>query len=124
VVTGVVVVVVLSVGTDAVMHATKVFPPLGRQMTDGLFVLATAYRSIYAIVGSYIAALLASDRPMKHALALGFIGVLLGNTGYHPHPRLLSIANNKCQISNLKWKMKRPAAEGGAATEDRPYRSA
>ena len=78
---GVVVVVVLSVGTDAVMHATNVFPPLGQRMADGLFVLATAYRSIYAIAGGYIAARLAPARPMKHALVLGFIGVLLGAAG-------------------------------------------
>src|SRR5258708_38985865 len=78
---GVVVVVVLSVGTDAVMHATNVFPPLARRITDGLFVLATAYRSIYAIAGGYIAARLAPARPMKHALVLGFIGVLLGTAG-------------------------------------------
>ncbi len=78
---GVVVVVILSVGTDAVMHGTNVFPHLVRRMTGGLFVLATAYRSIYAIAGGYIAARLAPARPMKHALVLGFIGVLLGTAG-------------------------------------------
>jgi peptidoglycan/LPS O-acetylase OafA/YrhL len=59
------------------MHATKVYPPWGERMTDALFVLATAYRCIYAVVGSYIAARLAPDRPMKHALVLGFIGLAL-----------------------------------------------
>ena len=78
---GLVAVVVLSIGTDAVLHATGVFPPFGQRMTDGLFVLATAYRSIYAIAGGYIAARLAPARAMKHALALGFIGVLLGTAG-------------------------------------------
>lgn len=78
---GLIAVVVLSIGTDAVMHATNLFPPSGQRMTDGLFVLATAYRSIYAIVGGYIAARLAPARPMKHALVLGFIGVLLGTAG-------------------------------------------
>lgn len=67
---GVIVVVVLSVGTDGVMHATKVFPPSGERMTDGLFLLATAYRSIYAIAGGYIAARLAPARRMNHALVL------------------------------------------------------
>ena len=78
---GLVAVVVLSIGTDAVMHATNIFPPSGERMTDGLFALATAYRSIYAIVGGYIAARLAPARPMKHALVLGFIGVLSGTAG-------------------------------------------
>lgn len=70
---GFVVVVVLSIGTDAAMHATHVFPPMGqapsdRQMTDSLFLLATAYRTIYQIAGSNITAWLAPHRPMQHAL--------------------------------------------------------
>lgn len=78
---GLIAVVVLSIGTDAVMHATNVFPPLGERMTDGLFVLATAYRSVFAIAGSYVTARLAPDRPMKHALVLGFIGIVLSTAG-------------------------------------------
>src|SRR6476620_3762910 len=49
---GFLVVVVLSTGTDAVMHATGVFPPFGEPMSDGRFLLATAYRIVYAILGS------------------------------------------------------------------------
>jgi hypothetical protein len=40
---GFVVVVVLSLGTDAVLHATGVFPGWGEPMSDALFLLATAY---------------------------------------------------------------------------------
>jgi hypothetical protein len=81
VVAGLLAVIILSLGTDVVLHATKVFPPWGERMTDALFVLATAYRCIYAVVGSYIAARLAPDRPMKHALVLGFIGLALSIVG-------------------------------------------
>jgi len=78
---GVVVVIVLSLGTDAVMHASGVFPPMGAQMSDGLFVLATAYRTVYAITGSWVAARLAPGRPMAHALALGVVGLILSVVG-------------------------------------------
>jgi hypothetical protein len=81
VVAGLLAVIILSLGTDVVMHATKIFPPWGERMSDALFVLATAHRSVYAVAGSYIAARLAPDRPMKHALVLGFIGLALSVVG-------------------------------------------
>lgn len=79
---GLVVVVALSIGTDAVMHATNVFPPSGERMSETLFLLATAYRLVYAVVGGYVAARLAPARPMKHALVLGFIGTVLSTAGF------------------------------------------
>jgi len=74
-------VVALSLGTDIVLHAAGIFPPLGRRMSDALFLLATAYRTIYAIVGSYITARTAPDRPMQHALIGGVVGLVLGTVG-------------------------------------------
>ena len=74
-------VVVLSLGTDMVLHATGVFPPLGQSMSDALFLLATAYRTVYGVVGSYITARLAPDRPMQHALAGGIVGLALSIAG-------------------------------------------
>ena len=50
-------------------------------MADALFLLATAYRIVYGVAGSYIAAQLAPDRPMRHALALGVVGVALSIAG-------------------------------------------
>ena len=73
---GFVAVFVLSLGTDVVLHATGVFPPWDQRMSDGLFLLATAYRTVYCIAGSYIAARLAPNRPMEHALVLGVLGLL------------------------------------------------
>lgn len=74
-------VIVLSLGTDAALHATGVFPPWGQPMADSLFLLATAYRSVYGVAGSYIAARLAPDRPMAHAMALGVVGLALSIVG-------------------------------------------
>jgi hypothetical protein len=66
---------------DVVLHATGVFPPWGKAMSDGLFGVATAYRIVISIAGCYIAARLAPDRPMGHALVLGVIGVVLSAIG-------------------------------------------
>src|SRR4030095_14486309 len=70
VIAGLLAVIILSNGTDAVLHATGVYPPWSQPMADGLFLLATAYRIVFAIAGSYIAARLAPSRPMLHALIL------------------------------------------------------
>jgi hypothetical protein len=72
---------VLSLGTDIVLHASGIFPPWGQPMSDPLFVLATVYRTVYGIAGSYITARLAPDRPMQHALAGGLIGLVLSTAG-------------------------------------------
>ena len=78
---GFVVVVVLSLGTDVALHGTGVFPPWGQPMSDGLFLLATAYRTVFAISGSYLTARLAPSRPMGHALLGGVIGLVLSTAG-------------------------------------------
>lgn len=74
-------VVVLSTVTDMAMHASGVFPPSGQPMSNKLFALATAYRMVYGIAGSFIAARLAPNRPMTHALALGGVGLVLSILG-------------------------------------------
>jgi hypothetical protein len=73
--------VILDTGFDLLMHATGAFPPWGWPMPTNLWLLALAYRAIDSIGGSYIAALLATDRPLLHALVLGVIGVLLSSIG-------------------------------------------
>src|ERR1700687_894958 len=78
---GLVAVAVLSLGTDLALHAVGLFPALGQRMSDALFMLATAYRIVYGVVGSYITARLAPNRPMGHALVGGLIGVALSTLG-------------------------------------------
>jgi hypothetical protein len=93
---------------DVVLHVTGVFPPWGHPMSDALFGLATAYRIVISIAGCYIAARLAPDRPMGHALVLGVIGVVISAIGaavtwnrgpaFGPHwyPLLLVIVAMPC----------------------------
>lgn len=79
---GLVAVVVLSLGTDQVLHSLELYPPWGQPMHDtGLNLLALAYRIVYAVVGSYIAARFAPHTPMRHALALGVVGFALSVVG-------------------------------------------
>jgi hypothetical protein len=81
VVAGFLIVVFLSIGTDAVLRARGIFPPLGKGMTDGLFILATAYRTLYAVAGSYLTARLAPSNPMKHSMIGAAIGFVLATAG-------------------------------------------
>lgn len=74
---GFLIVVILSIGTDMVLHTLKIFPALGQPMSDNLLALATIYRTIYGVLGSYVTARMAPNRPMLHALSGGAIGLLL-----------------------------------------------
>lgn len=68
---------VLSSAVDGVLHATGVFPAWGQPMSGALFALAVAYRTVLCIGGCALAARLAADRPMQHALGLGGFGLVL-----------------------------------------------
>jgi hypothetical protein len=80
---GMLVGIVFTIGTDIVLHATGVFPPWGQSMVgfDGALLLATAYRTVFGVVGSYIIARLAPNRPMQHALVGGVVGLVVSIVG-------------------------------------------
>ena len=81
VVAGILAAFVLTLITDLVLHAMGVFPPWGQPVSDGPLVLATAYRIVFGVVGSYVAARLAPDGPMRHAMIVGSIGFILSIVG-------------------------------------------
>jgi hypothetical protein len=82
VVAGFVAVVILSLGTDQIFHSVGVFPPWGVVMEGtGLYMLALGYRIIYTIVGGYITARLAPHSPVRHAVILGIVGLVVGMFG-------------------------------------------
>jgi len=80
-VAGLLVGVVLSLGTDEILHVLNIYPPWGQTMSDRLFMLATGYRIIYTVIGSYVAARLAPYRPMWHAMVLGVVGFVVSIAG-------------------------------------------
>jgi hypothetical protein len=75
--------IVLTLGTDIVLHAIHVFPPWGQSMVgyDAALLLATLYRTVYGVIGTYVIARLAPDRPMQHALLGGFVGLVVSILG-------------------------------------------
>jgi hypothetical protein len=78
---GFVLVFVLTVLTDVILHVTHVYPPLGQPAPDRLLVLATIYRTVFGVAGSYLTARLAPYAPMGHALFGGAIGLVVSIAG-------------------------------------------
>jgi hypothetical protein len=75
---GFVVTFVLSLGLDEILHLAGVYPPWSQPMeSPALNALALSYRMVFDGLGSYIAARMATDAPMKHAMTLGVIGFVL-----------------------------------------------
>lgn len=81
-VAGFVVNVALSLGTDMAMIATGILPALGHGvMNDSQSLLAASYRTLYAVISSYVVARLAPYAPVGHALTGGAIGMVLATVG-------------------------------------------
>jgi len=81
VVAGILVGIILSLGTDIALRAAHIFPSGVGMMSDGLFALATAYRTVYGILSCYVTARLAPRRAMKHALMVGALGMVVSLIG-------------------------------------------
>ena len=79
VVAGFLVVVALSIGTDLILHAVGFYS--GPKLDDKQSAIATIYRTLYAVLGSYITARLAPNKPLKHALIGAAIGTLIAAVG-------------------------------------------
>src|SRR5205823_13357342 len=74
---GIVVGIILSLGTDVGLHAIGLAPALSQGWPNQLLVLATAYRSAYGVLASYVIARLAPNRPMGHSLLAGALGLVV-----------------------------------------------
>jgi hypothetical protein len=127
---GMLVGIVLTLGTDELLHIAGVFPPWGQSMVgfDAALLLATAYRVVYGVAASYITARLAPNRPMLHALIGGVIGVIAsavgavatwnGGPAFGPHwyPIALIVTALPCAWvgGKLRLMQLRPPAQVGA----------
>ena len=78
---GVLFIIVVTTLVDIVLHATGVFPPMDQPIGDALALLATSYRIVISVGGAWLTARLAPDKPMKHAMILGYVGLALGLVG-------------------------------------------
>ena len=109
---GMVMIILLSTLTDMILETLEIFPPIG----EGLFIpwmliLALAYRCIYAVAGGYITARLAPSQPIRHAIILGIIGIVLSIIGTivgwdksaHWYPIALVATSLPCTWYGGKW---------------------
>ena len=81
VVAGVLFIIIASTLVDMVFHLAGIFPAPPEALTDSLALLASSYRLVIGVAGGYLTAKLAPDRPLRHALILGYVGIVLGLVG-------------------------------------------
>lgn len=81
VVAGLIVILAATTLVDIVLHVVRVYPPMNQPLNDALALLATSYRLVISVAGAWLTARLAPGNAMKHALALGYVGIGLGLVG-------------------------------------------
>ena len=81
VVAGVLFIVGVTTLVDILLHLAGFFPPMEQPLDDVHAFVATLYRIVISVAGAWLTARLAPARPMKHALILGCVGVVLGLLG-------------------------------------------
>lgn len=117
---GLVSIFALTTATDAVMHATGVFPPPGAPpMSNALFALAFSYRFVIDVAGCALTARLSPGHPMRHAVGLGVIGLLLSIAGAAAmwdasrawYPIALALSAVPCSWLGARLVERRPSAD-------------
>ncbi len=78
---GFIFIAVTHTGMDAILENIGVLPMGNLHVGTGLILIVIGYRAVLSLIGCYITARLAPNSPMKHALALGIVGVLLSTVG-------------------------------------------
>lgn len=78
---GLIFIFITHTGTDVVLESTGVLPKGHLFVGTGLILLVLGYRAVFSLLGCYLTARLAPRNPLKHALILGVIGLLLSAVG-------------------------------------------
>lgn len=83
VMTGFTFIAALSFGTDFAIRAAMpaLFEVNGRTDSVAVLLLTIGYVGLYATFGCYLAARMAPQQPMRHALVLGSLGLLFNAAG-------------------------------------------
>ena len=74
--------IILSIGTDIILEQTGIMKT--QPFSDNpmwLIAIVVFYRTVYNVTGCYVTARLAPNRPMLHAMLIGYIGLGLGIAG-------------------------------------------
>lgn len=73
---------VLSIGADFLMEKQGVMSTENFKQTPlSILLFVIAYRFIFNVIGCYITARLAPNKPMKHVIIIGIIGTVLSILG-------------------------------------------
>ncbi len=78
---GLIIIFILSSVTDFILEKAGVLPMGNLYVSAGLIFGVICYRIVYSVLGCYSTARLAPQNPMKHAIILGVIGVILSLVG-------------------------------------------
>jgi predicted exporter len=113
IVTGMVAVVVLSLGTDLGLRLVGLYPAEGAPMVEpALNLLALCYRCLYNVIGAYVVLVLASGNGLRLLWIFTLIGFTLAaigavvtipmNWGPSWYPILLALSPFPCSWLGLK----------------------
>jgi len=78
---GFIFILITHTGTDTILESAGVLPKGNLFVGTGLILLVLGYRAVFSLVGCYLTARLAPQKPMKHALVLGSIGLIISSVG-------------------------------------------
>jgi hypothetical protein len=79
---GIIVIVILSTGTDALLAKVGVFTSLNsNEFESWMLTLALVYRIAYTLVAGYVTAAFSSTHPMRNVTVLGIIGIVASIAG-------------------------------------------
>lgn len=78
---GLIFIVITHTATDAILENAGVLPKGNLFVGTGLVLIVLGYRAVFSLLGCYLTAKLAPRHPMKHALILGLIGLVLSSVG-------------------------------------------
>jgi hypothetical protein len=78
---GVLVIIGVTTLVDVILHVLHVYPATDQPLDNSLSALATSYRIVISVAGAWLTARLAPNKPIKHAMILGYVGVVLGLVG-------------------------------------------
>ena len=74
---GILIGVILSLGTDEILKNMGIIPKDNLWVSTSVILFILFYRTVYNIIGSYVVARLAPNKPMVHALVVGVIGTIV-----------------------------------------------
>jgi hypothetical protein len=80
---GFVITAALSLGADRMVHRLwpGIYDAAGRTDSIGLLTFTLGYVALFAVLGCYVAARLAPNRPMRHAMLLGAVAFVFSVVG-------------------------------------------